>query len=126
MEESQSVQKKQTCSYVFKNGNDRKTPNARHVHSHKTYCLAPPQCVLWECSYCAQRLQESLPCSVLNPPTFWDDVVFMGLQQWGGKTMKAYFCRLVFGSTIYNIWKNKNALRHGIITKEKLIKQTGS
>jgi hypothetical protein len=27
--------------------------------------------------------------------------------------MKAYFCRLVFGSTIYNIWKNKNGLRHG-------------
>jgi hypothetical protein len=33
--------------------------------------------------------------------------------EWRGKTMKDYFCRLVFGSTIYNIWKNKNALRHG-------------
>jgi hypothetical protein len=33
--------------------------------------------------------------------------------EWKGKTMKAYFWRLVFGSTIYNIWKNKNALRQG-------------
>jgi hypothetical protein len=26
--------------------------------------------------------------------------------------MKAYLCRLVFASTIYNIWRNRNALRH--------------
>jgi hypothetical protein len=49
----------------------------------------------------------------------------MGLQQWRGKTMKAYFCRLVFGSTIYNIWKNKNALRHGNNHKGEAYKTNG-
>jgi hypothetical protein len=27
--------------------------------------------------------------------------------------MKAYIYRLVFGSSIYNIWRTRNALRHG-------------
>lgn len=34
-------------------------------------------------------------CKVLNPPTNWDDVFYMGLQLWRGKTMKAYLCRMV-------------------------------
>jgi len=52
-------------------------------------------------------------CGVLHPPTCWDDVVSLGLKEWRGKTMKAYICRLVFGSSIYNIWRTRNALRHG-------------
>jgi hypothetical protein len=31
----------------------------------------------------------------------------------GGETMKAYIGRLVLGSSIYNIWRTGNALRHG-------------
>jgi hypothetical protein len=50
---------------------------------------------------------------VLNPPTSWDDVVSLGLHEWKGKTIKAYICRLVFDSSIYNIWRTRNALRHG-------------
>jgi len=49
---------------------------------------------------------------VLNPPTCWDDVVSLGLHEWKGKTIKAYICRLVFDSSIYNIWRIRNALRH--------------
>jgi hypothetical protein len=37
-------------------------------------------------------------------PTYWEDVVSLGLEEWKGKIMKAYLCRLVFVSTIYNIW----------------------
>ncbi|KAK3205256.1 hypothetical protein Dsin_019302 [Dipteronia sinensis] len=32
-------------------------------------------------------------CSVLNPHTCWGDVVSFGLEEWRGKTMKAYLCR---------------------------------
>lgn len=50
---------------------------------------------------------------VLNPPTCWHDVVSLGLNEWRGKTMKAYIGSLVLGSSIYNIWRTGNALRHG-------------
>jgi hypothetical protein len=52
-------------------------------------------------------------------------VVFLGLEEWKGKTMKAYLCQLVFASTIYNIWRNCNALRHNnnLCTEEKLIQR---
>jgi hypothetical protein len=37
--------------------------------------------------------------------------------------MKTYLCQLVFAFTIYNIWRNHNALRHNNnpCSKEKLI-----
>jgi hypothetical protein len=62
-------------------------------------------------------------CGVLNPPTCWDDVVSLGLNEWRGKTMKAYICWLVFGSSIYTIWRTRNALRLGNnpSTEEKLL-----
>jgi len=64
-------------------------------------------------------------CCVLNPPICWDVVVSLGLQEWMGKTMKAYLCWSVFGSTIYNIWRNRNALRHGNNpwSEDKLLQQ---
>jgi hypothetical protein len=40
-------------------------------------------------------------------------VVSLRLQEWKGKTMKAYLYRSVFGSIIYNIWRNRNASKHG-------------
>jgi hypothetical protein len=64
-------------------------------------------------------------CNVLNPPTCWKDVVFLGLEEWKGKTIEAYLYRLVFPSTIYNIWRNCNTLRHNNnpYTEEKLIQR---
>ena len=52
-------------------------------------------------------------------------MVFLELKEWKGKTMKAYLCRLVFASTIYNIWRNRNALKHNNnpCIKEKLIQR---
>jgi hypothetical protein len=40
-------------------------------------------------------------------------LISLGLKEWRGKTMKTRLCRLVFGSIIYNIWRNRNTLRHG-------------
>jgi hypothetical protein len=62
-------------------------------------------------------------CGVLNPPTCWD-VVSLGLHEWKEKTMKVYICRFVFGPSIHNIWRTRNALRYGNIpwTEEKLLR----
>jgi hypothetical protein len=64
-------------------------------------------------------------CSVFNPPTCWEYVASLRLEEWKGKTMNAYLCRLVFASTIYNIWKDRNALRHNNnpCIEEKLIQR---
>jgi hypothetical protein len=45
------------------------------------------------------------------------------LQEWRGQTTKAFFCRLVFGSTSYNIWRNRSTLRqrNNPWIKEKLV-----
>jgi hypothetical protein len=39
--------------------------------------------------------------------------------------MKAYLCQLVFASTIYNIWRNRNALKHNnnLCIEEELIQR---
>lgn len=50
-------------------------------------------------------------CSVLNPPICWEDVVFFWATAVEGTTMKAYLCKLVFESTTYNIWRNRNGSR---------------
>jgi hypothetical protein len=47
-------------------------------------------------------------CSVLNLPIRWEDVSFGSLEEWRDKIMKTCFCWLIFASTIYNIWKNRN------------------
>jgi hypothetical protein len=37
-------------------------------------------------------------CNMVDPPTEWDDVISLGLQQWRKKTLQANnLCRLVFG-----------------------------
>jgi hypothetical protein len=39
--------------------------------------------------------------------------------------MKAYICRLVFGSSIYNIWRTRNTLKHenNPWSEEQILKQ---
>jgi hypothetical protein len=44
--------------------------------------------------------------SPFNPPGKWANTKSQKLRD---KTIKAYLCRLVFTSTIYNIWRNRNA-----------------
>jgi hypothetical protein len=89
----------------------------KHVIEHRDH-------LFFACDYSSRIWQQvMILCSVLNPPTCWEDVVFLGLEEWKGKTMKAYLCRLVFASTIYNIWRNQNALIHNNnpCTEKKLI-----
>jgi hypothetical protein len=60
--------------------------------------------LFFTCGYSSRIWQQvMILCSMLNLPTCWKDVVFLGFEEWKGKTMNAYLCRLVFASTIYNI-----------------------
>jgi hypothetical protein len=40
-------------------------------------------------------------------------VLAEGVQQCRKKSLKANVYRLVLGSTVYNIWRNRNELKHG-------------
>jgi hypothetical protein len=42
-------------------------------------------------------------CDVVDPQTSWKEVIYEGLQQWRKKSFKANVCKLIFGSTVYNI-----------------------
>jgi hypothetical protein len=35
-------------------------------------------------------------CNIVYPPTKWDDIIYLGLQQYGGR------------SSLYNFWRNIN------------------
>ena len=61
-------------------------------------------------------------CNAAAPPTSWADVISTVIQHWQKKTMLASLCCLVFGATIYNLWRNCNEIRHGglPLTEEKL------
>lgn len=52
-------------------------------------------------------------CHVLDPPTICEDVLDWGLSYWGKKTLFASICRLVFGASIYYLWRTWNEIRHG-------------
>jgi hypothetical protein len=54
-------------------------------------------------------------CGMASPPVCWDDVILEGLacRTRERKAFKAHVCRLAFGATVYPIWSNRNALRHG-------------
>jgi len=52
-------------------------------------------------------------CDMVDPPTSWEDVISKILQQWRKKSLNVNVCRLVFGSTMYNIWRNRNEIKHG-------------
>jgi hypothetical protein len=54
----------------------------------------------------------------------WNDIVQLGCNSWGKKTLHGLICRLVFGFVVYNIWHIKNEFRHDDVpkTEEQLLK----
>jgi hypothetical protein len=47
------------------------------------------------------------------------------MQSWKDAQLKAYLCRLMFGSVVYNFWRNRNAIYYVNHPKSKkqLLKQ---
>jgi hypothetical protein len=52
-------------------------------------------------------------CKVVDPPVLWEDVIDLGLQHWCKKTLFASVSRLVFGASLYHLWRTRNEIRHG-------------
>lgn len=70
--------------------------------------------IFFQCSFSKRLWRNSMEsCNVVGPPLFWDDVITMGLHNWRKKTLLAYVCRLVFGATIYHLWKTRNEIQYG-------------
>jgi hypothetical protein len=52
-------------------------------------------------------------CGDLNPPIRWEEVIISaGLDHWKKKNLQVNICKLGFGSTIYNLWRNMSEIRH--------------
>jgi hypothetical protein len=51
-------------------------------------------------------------CSISNAPMDWDAIEAWGLKALKGKCIRANLGRLCLGSTVYNLWKQRNALLH--------------
>lgn len=70
--------------------------------------------LFFKCSYSRRIWKEGMSrCNVLNPPVDWDEVVKLGMRKWNKKSLNANICRLVLSSTVYNIWRNRNEIKHG-------------
>jgi hypothetical protein len=63
-------------------------------------------------------------CRLDSPLVIWNDIVQLGCNSWGKKSLHGLICRLVFGSVVYNIWHTRNDIRHdGVLkNKEQLLK----
>jgi hypothetical protein len=51
-------------------------------------------------------------CNVLNPFIDWQNVLEEGSRKWKSKKMMSVICRLVLSSTVYNIWRAINEIKH--------------
>jgi hypothetical protein len=59
---------------------------------------------IWK--FCMDRYHEN------NSPVIWDEVLKLGISKWGNKIVKGLLCCLVLGSVIYNLWHNRNEIKH--------------
>jgi hypothetical protein len=49
-------------------------------------------------------------CRAANAYIVWDDIVQQRCNTWVQKSQKFLICRLVLGSTVYNLWLTRNKL----------------
>jgi len=56
-------------------------------------------------------------CGYSDPPSDWDLVVVRSVVRLKGKSLKSCLAKLYLGACIYHLWKQRNALLHGITPK---------
>jgi hypothetical protein len=49
-------------------------------------------------------------CSISNAPLDWDAIEDWGLKELNGRGIRARLGRLCLGYTVYNLWKQRNAI----------------
>jgi hypothetical protein len=52
-------------------------------------------------------------CLVHNPYTDREEIMIRGLIALKGRNLKAALCRLSWSATVYNIWRQRNDIKHG-------------
>jgi hypothetical protein len=82
--------------------------------------------LFFECSF-SYRIWKFLmsQCSVDNPPVIWDEVMQLGISNWGSRTLKSFLCRLGLSSVIYHLWCTRNEINHSgqPNTEEQILKK---
>ena len=51
-------------------------------------------------------------CGVEDPSLIWEEVMQLGIKNWGNMALKGLVCRLVFGSVVNNLWRTINEFKH--------------
>jgi hypothetical protein len=51
-------------------------------------------------------------CGVEDPSLIWEEVMQLGIKNWGNKALKGLVYKLVFGSVVYNLWRTRNEVKH--------------
>jgi hypothetical protein len=69
--------------------------------------------LFFRCSF-SSRIWTNImsECSIPNAPLDWDAIEAWGVKVLRGRGVRANLGRLCLGSTVYNIWKQKNAILH--------------
>jgi hypothetical protein len=81
--------------------------------------------LFFECSFSSRIWNYyMIKCRLDSPLVIWNDIVQLGCNSWGKKSLNGLICRLVFGSVVYNIWHTRNEIRHDGVpkTEEQLFK----
>jgi hypothetical protein len=69
--------------------------------------------LFFECSFSSRIWRAGMTrCNVDDPPLLWEDILLLGCNHWKHKTLSAFLCRLVLSSTVYNLWRARNEIKH--------------
>jgi hypothetical protein len=69
--------------------------------------------LFFECSFSSRIWKAGLVrCQVKDPPSVWADVLRIGCNLWKKKALSDTLCRLVLSSTVYNLWRAHNEIKH--------------
>lgn len=51
-------------------------------------------------------------CLQIDIPTGWEEILSKGIKEWRSKSLQAVVCKLAWGASIYNIWRQRNDVKH--------------
>lgn len=70
------------------------------------------------------QLKENVSkCLITDPYLNWEDIMDWGERELKGERLKATLCRLSSGAVVYNVWKQRNDVKHDnqIKSEEKIV-----
>lgn len=89
-------------------------------------CLEDINHLFIYCIFCKRICLVTVrKCLLIDPPSEWDNIVDRGVKDWSGKGLRAVLCRLCLSASVYNLWKERNSIRHGnhLQTEEQILKR---